>query len=84
MNDPIFWALIIALGVTMAWVLINFFLIGSRAAWRQKRRIRCFFGNHISGPVRGEVGGRNVQRCLYCDKVVYQYTVTKGSIRRTT
>lgn len=45
--------------------------------WRRAgRRIKCTFGSHAPDVVRAEVGGRNVQRCLYCDKVVREYEVT--------
>jgi len=81
MNDSIFWTLVTAAGVILAWLVIH--LLWTLRPRRMWRKIKCLLGDHASGPVKAEVGGRNVQRCLYCDKVVYEYTVTKGSIRRT-
>lgn len=82
MNDPVLMTLVVAAGVTLAWFLIHLIVVGERARWRMMRKIRCWTGHHAAGPVKGEVGGRNVQRCLYCDKIVYQYTVTKDFVRR--
>jgi hypothetical protein len=47
------------------------------------RWLKCLFGFHAPDCVRAEVGGRNVQRCLYCDKVVREYTVTKNEAQGT-
>lgn len=74
--------LIVAAGVVAAWLICRFIIYGERGAWKLGRKAKCLFGNHSSGPIKVEVGGRNVQRCLYCDRVVYEYPVTKDSIRR--
>jgi hypothetical protein len=55
---------------------------------RLRRSINCLMGNHAPGRVEDVVGGRRLQRCDYCDKVVREYQVTKNqlnkeSIRRT-
>lgn len=47
------------------------------------RKIKCLFGFHAPDAVRAEVGGRNVQRCLYCDVVVREYTVTPQGAKKT-
>ena len=82
MNDPILMTLVVAAGGTLAWMAIWAIYAGNRGRKRLGRKIRCWCGNHASGPIKTEVGGRNVQRCVYCDKVVYEYTVSKDSIRR--
>lgn len=43
---------------------------------RWKHKIMCTFGKHHPDRIKAEVGGRSVQRCLYCDKVVHEYQVT--------
>jgi hypothetical protein len=50
-----------------------------KRAWQV---IKCFFGNHEADVVRAEVGGRNVQRCLYCDRVVREYQVSKEGAKK--
>ena len=47
------------------------------------RKLKCLLGFHAEDCVRAEVGGRNVQRCLYCDKVIREYTVTKDGAQGT-
>ena len=56
---------------------------------RVRRRIRCLIGRHDAGPVRDvtqtfteAVGGRRVQRCDWCDKVVREYEVTVNEARQ--
>lgn len=51
---------------------------------RMLRRIKCIFGTHSPGFVRNEWDGRRVQRCDYCDRVVYEYEVTKDELNRET
>lgn len=75
-------ALTVAAGGVIAWIMIWGIWAGNRARQKLGRKIRCLFGSHATGPVKGEVGGRNVQRCLYCDKIVYEYKVSKDSVRR--
>lgn len=43
---------------------------------RVRRRLMCFLGKHQPGPVEPAVGGRNVQRCEWCDHVCREYQVT--------
>lgn len=50
---------------------------------RIRRRIRCLFGRHDAGPVRDVVGGRRIQRCDWCDKVVREYEVTVNEAKQT-
>lgn len=64
-------------GYFMAVYLSNYY---TRRRW--KRAIMCFFNNHAPDRIRSEVGGRNVQRCLYCDKLIYEYTVTKDGAKK--
>ncbi len=45
---------------------------------RMRRWIACKFGRHVPGPVKPAVGGRNVQRCEWCDRVVHEYQITPG------
>ena len=72
----------IVAAIVIAWALIWAFHIGVRGREKVWRKIKCLCGNHAPGHVKGAVGGRNVQRCLYCDKIVYEYKVTKDSVRR--
>ena len=51
---------------------------------RLRRRIRCVFGQHDPGPVRDAVGGRRIQRCDWCDKIVREYEVTVNEAKRAT
>jgi hypothetical protein len=72
----------IVIAIVIAWAFIWMFYIGNRGRQKAWRKIKCWCGNHAAGHVKGAVGGRNVQRCLYCDKIVYEYKVTKDSVRR--
>ena len=49
---------------------------------RVRRRIRCLLGKHDAGPVEDVVGGRRIQRCDWCDKVVREYEVTVNEARQ--
>ena len=49
---------------------------------RFKRWVKCQFGKHVPGRVQAAPGGRNVQRCDWCDKVVREYQVTPGEARQ--
>ena len=51
---------------------------------RFRRRLDCFMGNHAPGQVRDVVGGRRVQRCDWCDKVVREYEVTVNEAKQRT
>ena len=72
----------IVVAIVVAWAFIWLFYIGNRGRQKMWRKIKCLCGKHVPGPVKAAVGGRNVQRCLYCDKIVYEYTVSKNSVRR--
>lgn len=64
----------------------GFWLAGwlTRYRWmRIRRRLRCLIGKHDAGPVRDMVGGRRVQRCDWCDKVVREYQVTVNEAKQT-
>lgn len=72
-------AIIALLGLATGWWLAGWM---TRYRWMKiRRRIRCLFGQHDAGPVRDVVGGRRVQRCDWCDKVVHEYEVTVGQAR---
>ena len=48
--------------------------------WKRRRlwnRIKCLCGKHQPGPVEAASGGRNIQYCDYCMKIVRVYKVTK-------
>lgn len=52
---------------------------------RTRQWFKCLFGKHDElRPVEPAVGGRNVQRCLWCDKVVREYQVTKSEAQKQT
>ena len=65
----------------LGWSLTNIFS-SSYKRHRIMRRIGCFFGRHVPGRVQPAIGGRNVQRCDYCDKIVREHNVTKDQVRR--
>jgi len=46
---------------------------------RWKRKIMCFCNNHRPDRIQREPLGRSVQRCMYCDKVLYEYETTKDA-----
>jgi hypothetical protein len=68
---------IVALSAVLVGYFASMYLTRYRLM-RVRRRIGCLFGRHTPGPVQPAVGGRNVQRCDWCDKVVREYEVTKG------
>lgn len=67
-----------ALLAAVAAFLIGYAVGRPRTRSRLWRRIRCLLGDHAPGPVRAAPGGRNIQRCDYCDRVVSEYQVTPG------
>lgn len=87
MDSTLFALLAFAIGLTG--YFMGMCLSNPLTRRRIARKIACFFGNHHIDRVRAEVGGRNVQRCLYCDKVLREYTTTRAgaeknqTIRRT-
>jgi hypothetical protein len=84
LNDPASLAIVIAFGFAAGWVLIQILYRSSYAGRRIIRKILCALGSHApSGHFSPAVGGRNIMRCLYCDRVVREISVTKESIRRT-
>jgi hypothetical protein len=50
---------------------------------RTWRRVQCIFGKHRPGFVQNSSGGRNVQLCDYCDKIVREYEVTKSQAQHS-
>jgi hypothetical protein len=82
-NDPVIFALGVALGIASAYVLINVFHQCSYGFRRWWRKVMCNMGSHApTGTFEPAFGGRNVQRCLYCDTIVYEVQVTKNQVRR--
>ena len=73
-------ALIVALGFCVGYWTQGYFT--KYRVMRIRRRVGCLFGRHTAGPVRDEVGGRRVQRCDWCDKVVREYAVTFSNINK--
>lgn len=70
-----------------AGLVFGYWLAGYMTAYRRmrlRRRIRCVFGKHDPGPVRDVVGGRRIQRCDWCDKIVREYQVTVNEAKRAT
>ena len=87
MDSTLFALLAFAIGLTGYFLGICLSNPLTRKRWKQK--VRCLCGKHHMDRVRAEVGGRNVQRCLYCDTILREYAVTKDganknhTIRRT-
>jgi len=82
-NDPVMAAVALAFGLAMASVLIGVLNASHRGFRRTTRKVKCLLGFHApSGTYVPAVGGRNVERCLYCDDVVAEVMVTKDNIRR--
>jgi hypothetical protein len=80
-SDPIIISLLTAIAFMIAWVLV--FHVEGRTLSRIGRSIKCMCGKHApSGVFVPAVGGRDIQRCLYCDDVVVEVKRTKESIRR--
>jgi len=46
------------------------------------RKIKCFFGDHALDCIKEE-RKKLVQRCLYCDKIIHEYTVTPQGAKKT-
>jgi hypothetical protein len=82
MSDPILAGLIALLGFAVG-VWLHSYMTPFRRM-RLRRRSRCLFGKHDAGPVRDVVGGRRVQRCDWCDKVVREYQVTVNEAKQAT
>jgi hypothetical protein len=49
---------------------------------RFKRWVNCKIGNHVPGRIQPAVGGRNIQRCDWCDVVVREYQVSQADAKR--
>lgn len=82
--DTYIIVLAIAMGLACGWALITLLWGASRGFRKATRSLGCKLGYHApSGRFEPAVGGRSVQRCLYCDCVVYEVKVTKNSLRRT-
>jgi hypothetical protein len=84
-NDAVTWAVVGGSAIFIGFLYITVFHATSRKARTIGRRIKCWFGTHKpTGVFEPAIGGRNVMRCLYCDKVTREIKVTKDNIRRTT
>ena len=82
-SDGAMAALALAFGLALAWVLVGMLHATHRGFRRGTRWVRCKLGFHApSGSYVPAVGGRNVERCLYCDDIVAEVKVTKNNIRR--
>lgn len=78
---------LLAIGVGMVLITFWFFgmclFAGSRRWFNFRKRIGCVFGKHSPGTLQPAVGGRQVQRCLYCDRIISEFTVSIDSVRRS-
>ena len=69
-------------GIVTGYVLATYFM----SPYRRRRfikRCKCIVGKHEPGPVQDAVGGRRVQRCDWCDKIVSVYQVSIAEARKT-
>lgn len=82
MNNSVMFAMIAFAVFITAWFM-GVCLSSPYKRHKMWQRTKCFFGKHKADTPRAEVGGRNVQRCMYCDTIVYEYTVTKNSATKT-
>jgi len=83
-TDPVVGALVLAFGLALGWFIITTLWYGSRKFRKGTRWIACKCGFHKpSGTFVPAIGGRDVDRCLYCDHVVFEIQRTKGSLRRS-
>jgi hypothetical protein len=83
-DDPVVGALAVAFGIALGWLIISTLWQFSRGFRKATRWVTCKFGFHApSGSFVPAVGGRDVDRCMYCDHVVFEIKRTKGSLRRT-
>lgn len=77
MDDSKFYAM-----VGLAGLLVGYWLATALSTPYKRRRvwrkIKCFFGKHTPGPIRGAPGGRNIQSCDYCLKTLRVYTISKN------
>lgn len=81
--DPVMWAVIGGSAIFIGFLWITLWHASSRVFRNRLRRIKCWFGTHKpTGVFEPAVGGRNVMRCLYCDKVTREIQVTKDNVRR--
>lgn len=82
-NKIIALAIAIGSGLFTAFLFITVFHATSRKFRIFTIKVKCMFGFHKpSGKFVPAVGGRNVQRCLYCDVVTQEVAVTKNNVRR--
>lgn len=73
---------LLALAVCMTAYFLGICLSNQFTRRRWARKIKCLCGRHAPDSVKAEVGGRNVQRCLYCDTLLREYTVTKDGAKK--
>ena len=82
MMDSTLYALAAFTGIAIGYSITQYFM----SAYRRRRfvkRCRCLVGKHEPGPVQDAVGGRRVQRCDWCDKIVRVYQVSVAEARKT-
>lgn len=77
-----YWAILAGSTLITIWFIATVFFAGSRKWMFFKKRLGCFFGKHTPNTPEAVIGGRQVQRCLYCDVVVKEYRVSLDSVRR--
>ena len=77
MKDPTILYTLLGLLTIAGFYCLGEYLRSPYRRMRLRRKIACLFGRHTPGPVKAEVGGRNVQRCDWCDRVIREFTVTK-------
>jgi len=82
-KDPVVITLAIAFGLALGWIIVGVFNKSSRGFRITYRKLKCACGFHApSGRFVPAIGGRDVMRCDYCDKVVCAVERTKDSLRR--
>lgn len=76
------YALVAFAAIATGYTLALYF----NSPYRRRRflkRCKCLMGKHEPGPVQDAVGGRRVQRCDWCDKIVRTYQVSVSEARKT-
>ena len=84
MNDQwtVVYAIVAFAGLMFGYMGATYFM----SPYRRRRffkRCKCLLGKHEPGPVQDAVGGRRVQRCDWCDKIVRTYQVSVAEARKT-
>lgn len=84
-NETIMAVLAIAAGGILGFIVISvlYVYVSSYRLKRLLRSAKCKLGVHApSGRYDPVTGGREIMRCLYCDEIVYEVTVTREGIMR--